>query len=134
MPRHAPHFIIGSWLNDSAGRQAADCNPRLSSRYLGALAALDRAGHLFTESALEFVLPDGRVARYPKTFFPRRSSNSSPSDVLRDSQLAERWKLLSWLEQLWEGTVSSPSADLEHRTAQQWLESLDVSRTSLQTI
>ncbi|HEU4502712.1 MAG TPA: FAD-dependent oxidoreductase, partial [Nitrospira sp.] len=46
---------------------------------------------------------------------------------------AERWKLLSWLEQLWEGTVQL-ATDLEHRTAQQWLESLDVSRTSVQTI
>lgn len=94
---------------------------------------MHRADHLFTESALEFVLSDGRVARYPKTFFPTPLKQLLTIGRFAGLSPAERWKLLSWLEQLWEGTVQLDT-DLEHRTAQQWLESLNVSRTSVQTI
>jgi len=94
---------------------------------------IHRADHLFAESLLEFVLPDGRVARYPKTFFPTPLKQLLTIGRFAGLSPAERWKLLSWLEQLWEGSVQL-GTDLEHRTAQQWLESLDVSRISLQTI
>ena len=92
-----------------------------------------RTDPLFTESALEFVLSDGRAARYPKTFFPTPLKQLLTIGRFAGLSPAERWKLLSWLEQLWEGSVQL-APDLEHRTAQQWLESLDVRRTSLQTI
>jgi uncharacterized protein with NAD-binding domain and iron-sulfur cluster len=35
----------------------------------------------------------------------------------------ERWRLASWVEQLWEGDAELP-ADLEHRTADEWLASI----------
>ena len=94
---------------------------------------IQRTDALFAESALEFVLPGGRVARYPKTYFPTPLKQLLTIGRFAGLSPAERWKLLSWLEQLWEGSVEL-APDLEHRTAQQWLESLDVSRTSVQTI
>jgi hypothetical protein len=36
----------------------------------------------------------------------------------------ERWRLASWVEQLWEGDQQLP-ADLEQRTADEWLASIE---------
>ncbi len=94
---------------------------------------IHRTDALFAESTLEFVLPNGRVARYPKTYFPTPLKQLLTIGRFAGLSPAERWKLLSWLEQLWEGSVEL-APDLEHRTAHQWLESLDVSRTTLQSI
>ncbi len=44
-----------------------------------------------------------------------------------------RWKLLSWLERIWEGALEL-STDLEHRTANDWIASLEHGQAVLSTI
>jgi uncharacterized protein with NAD-binding domain and iron-sulfur cluster len=88
---------------------------------------------LFAESTLEFLLADGRLARYPKTRFPTPLQQLLTIGRFAGLSPAERWKLLSWLEQLWEGSLDLP-ADLEHRTARHWLESLEYSRGTIQSV
>jgi phytoene dehydrogenase-like protein len=94
---------------------------------------IQRTAPLFDESTLEFLLPSGRLARYPKTRFPTPLQQLLTIGRFVGLSPAERWRLLSWLEQLWEGSLELAS-DLEHRTAQQWLKSLQYSDASLQTI
>jgi len=87
----------------------------------------------FAEAQLEFLLPSGRVVRYPKTRFPTPIQQLLTIGRFSGLRPGERWKLLSWLEQLWEGSVELP-ADLEQRTAESWLGSLSHSPSSRQTI
>ena len=87
----------------------------------------------FAEAQLEFLLPSGRVVRYPKTRFPTPIQQFLTIGRFSGLRAGERWKLLSWLEQLWEGSVELP-ADLEQRTAESWLDSLSHSPSSRQTI
>ena len=72
---------------------------------------------------LEFRLPDGALVHYPRTAFP--APLHSWVNLLRFAGIPwkERWQLASWVEQLWEGDAELP-ADLEHRTADEWLASI----------
>ena len=88
---------------------------------------------VFAEAQLEFLLPSGRVVRYPKTRFPTPIQQLLTIGRFSGLGAGERWKLLSWLEQLWEGSVELP-VDLEQRTAESWLDSLSHSPSSRQTI
>jgi uncharacterized protein with NAD-binding domain and iron-sulfur cluster len=99
------------------------------------LQSLDirRDPFLFAESSLEFLLADGRLARYPKTRFPTPLQQLLTIGRFAGLSRGERWKLLSWLEQLWEGSLDLP-ADLEHRTARHWLESLEYSRRTTESV
>ena len=99
---------------------------------LGTLG-LQRRPSVFAEATLEFLLADGRAARYPKTWFPTPLQQLLTIGRFAGLPPAERWKLLSWLEQLWEGSLDLPP-DLEQRTGQQWLESLGYGQTSLQSV
>ena len=94
---------------------------------------IGRDPSVFAESTLEFLLPDGRLARYPKTLFPTPLQQLLTIGRFAGLSPAERWKLLSWLEQLWEGSLELAS-DLEQRTARHWLESLNYSQASLQSV
>ena len=69
---------------------------------------------------LEFRLPDGSLVHYPRTAFP--SPLHTWVNLLRFAGIPwkERWRLASWVEQLWEGDAELP-ADLEQRTAADWL-------------
>jgi uncharacterized protein with NAD-binding domain and iron-sulfur cluster len=69
---------------------------------------------------LEFRLHDGSLAHYPRTSFP--APLHTWANLLRFSGIPwkERWRLASWVEQLWEGDEQLP-ADLEQRTAGEWL-------------
>ena len=75
---------------------------------------------------LEFRLPDGSFVHYPRTSFP--APLHSWVNLLRFAGIPwkERWRLASWVEQLWEGDTELP-ADLEQRTADDWLASIDQS-------
>lgn len=77
----------------------------------------------FSQTALEFLLPDGRLVPFPTS--PFRTPLHQLFTIGRFAGLSrrERWRLLSWLEQIWEGALP-PATDLEHRTAQDWVESL----------
>ena len=92
-----------------------------------------RAPPAFVESPLEFVLPGGRLVRYPKTRFPTPLQQLLTIGRFSGLRAGERWKLLSWLEQLWEGSLELP-ADLEQRTAESWLDSLSHGQASRQAI
>jgi uncharacterized protein with NAD-binding domain and iron-sulfur cluster len=92
-----------------------------------------RGASLFAESSLEFLLPDGRLARYPKTRFPTPIQQLLTIGRFAGLSPSERWSLLSWLEQLWEGSVEL-APDLEHRTAHHWLESMNYSRRSVESV
>lgn len=72
---------------------------------------------------LEFRLPDGSFVHYPRTAFP--SPLHTWVNLLRFAGIPwkERWRLASWVEQLWEGEAELP-ADLEQRTADDWLTSI----------
>jgi predicted NAD/FAD-dependent oxidoreductase len=87
----------------------------------------------FAEAQLEFLLPGGRVVRYPKTRFPTPIQQLLTIGRFSGLRASERWKLLSWLEQLWEGSLELP-VDLEQRTAESWLDSLSHGPSSRQTV
>jgi uncharacterized protein with NAD-binding domain and iron-sulfur cluster len=72
---------------------------------------------------LEFRLPDGSFVHYPRTSFP--APLHTWVNLLRFAGIPwkERWRLASWVEQLWEGDTELP-ADLEQRTADDWLASI----------
>jgi uncharacterized protein with NAD-binding domain and iron-sulfur cluster len=72
---------------------------------------------------LEFRLPDGSFVHYPRTSFP--APLHTWANLLRFAGIPwnERWRLASWVEQLWEGDAELP-ADLEQRTADEWLTSI----------
>ena len=94
---------------------------------------IERDPSMFVESTLEFLLPDGRLAHYPKTLFPTPLQQLLTIGRFAGLSAAERWRLLSWLEQLWEGSLHLAS-DLEQRTALHWLESLNYSQMSLRSV
>ena len=72
---------------------------------------------------LEFRLPNGSLVHYPCSYFP--APLHTWINLLRFTGIPwkERWRLASWVEQLWEGDVELP-ADLEQRTADDWLASI----------
>jgi len=72
---------------------------------------------------LEFLMPDGTTTAYRYTPLPQPAHVAV--SLLRFNGLTwrERWRLVSWLEQIWEGAVQPPS-DLAHRTADEWLAAL----------
>jgi len=71
----------------------------------------------------EFRLPDGSFVHYPRTSFP--APLHTWTNLLRFAGIPwkERWRLASWVEQLWEGDAQLPP-DLEQRTACDWLASI----------
>ncbi|MBK5283512.1 MAG: FAD-dependent oxidoreductase [Nitrospiraceae bacterium] len=75
------------------------------------------------EIPLEFRLHDDSLVQYPRTYFP--APLHPWVNLLKFSGIPwkERWRLASWVEQLWEGDERLP-ADLEQRTAAEWLASI----------
>ena len=72
---------------------------------------------------LEFRLHDDSLVRYPRTCLP--APLHTWVNLLKFSGIPwkERWRMASWVEQLWEGNERLP-ADLEQRTADEWLASI----------
>lgn len=75
------------------------------------------------EIPLEFRLHDGSLVHYPRTSLP--APLHTWMNLLRFGGIPwkERWRLASWVEQLWEGDERLPS-DLEQRPADEWLASI----------
>jgi len=73
--------------------------------------------------SLEFRLPDGSLVHYPRTSFPAPLHTWANLLKFAGIPWKERWQLASWVEQLWEGDAQLP-ADLEQRTADDWLASI----------
>jgi uncharacterized protein with NAD-binding domain and iron-sulfur cluster len=83
--------------------------------------------------SLEFRLPDGSLVHYPRTAFP--SPLHTWVNLLRFAGIPwkERWRLASWVEQLWEGEAELP-VDLEQRTADDWLMSIGQSAQTCRVV
>ena len=75
------------------------------------------------EIPLEFHLHDNALVHYPRASLP--APLHTWVNLLKFSGIPwkERWQLASWVEQLWEGDAELP-ADLEQRTADEWLASI----------
>ena len=75
------------------------------------------------EIPLEFRLHDDSLVHYPRTWLP--APLHTWVNLLRFAGIPwkERWRLASWVERLWEGDERLP-ADLEQRTADEWLASI----------
>lgn len=75
------------------------------------------------EIPLEFRLHDDSLVHYPRTYFPAPLHTWVNLLKFAGIPWKERWQLASWVEQLWEGDAQLP-ADLEQRTADDWLASI----------
>ena len=75
------------------------------------------------EVPLEFRLHDGSLVHYPRTSFPAPLHTWMNLMKFAGIPWKERWRLASWVEQLWEGDDRLP-ADLEQRTAEDWFASI----------
>ena len=75
------------------------------------------------EIPLEFRLHGDSLVQYPRTWLP--APLHTGVNLLRFTGIPwkERWRLASYVERLWEGDERL-SADLEHRTADEWLTSI----------
>jgi uncharacterized protein with NAD-binding domain and iron-sulfur cluster len=103
-----PHIILG-------------CH-HATQALLGSLHA-DLQQPIRLDIPLEFRLNESAIARYPRAWFP--APLHTWVSLLRFTGLPwkERWRLVSRLERLWEGDERLP-ADLEQRTADEWLASI----------
>jgi hypothetical protein len=82
---------------------------------------------------LEFRSSDGHLAAYRPARLP--GALQWAVGLLRFTALAwtDRWRLLSFLEQLWEETQELP-ADLDSRLAKEWLSAIGQSRAACETV
>ena len=86
------------------------------------LHALDRAGPSEADRTipLEFRLPDGRIAPYQSARLPGAFQWMMSLFSFHGLPWQDRWRLFSHVEQIWEQAQTLP-ADLENRTADEWL-------------
>ncbi|MDH5641319.1 MAG: NAD(P)-binding protein, partial [Nitrospira sp.] len=124
---HVTLLDYPSW-QDGYGTDAPDAAPALFGRYRETwrlLHAIDNGSASQTNHLipLEFRLPDGHIAPYRSTRLP--GALQWVTSLLSFHGLArhDRWKLLSYLEQMWEQAQPLP-ADLDNRLAGEWLASI----------
>ena len=86
------------------------------------LRALDREGSSEADRTipLEFRLPDGRIAPYQSARLPGAFQWMMSLFSFHGLSWQDRWGLFSHVEQIWEQAQTLP-ADLENRTADEWL-------------
>ncbi len=75
------------------------------------------------EIPLEFRLHGDSLVQYPRTWLPAPLHTWVSLMRFAGIPWKERWRLASWVERLWEGDERLP-ADLEQRTADEWLASI----------
>ena len=92
-----------------------------------------RGPSTFSDSPLEFLLGDNRLVRFPRTRFPKPLHQLYAIGTFAGLSWKERWRLLSWLEQIWDGSLNL-DRDLEHRIAYEWIEAELPTNPSLQVI
>jgi uncharacterized protein with NAD-binding domain and iron-sulfur cluster len=85
------------------------------------------------DTAMEFDLPGGRLVRYPRSRFPNPLHTVFTLGRFAGLPWTERWKLLSWLEAIWEGAAEIDK-DLEYRTAHEWLSAIHQSEVARQCV
>lgn len=76
---------------------------------------------------LEFRLPDGHIAVYQSARLPGALQWLTGLFGFQGLARHDRWKLLSYIEQIWEEAQTLP-ADLDNRLAHEWLASIGQSR------
>lgn len=88
------------------------------------LRALDQEGSFKTDRSipLEFRLPDGRITPYQSARLPGAFQWMMSLFNFHGLSWQDRWRLFSHVEQIWEQAQTLP-ADLENRTADEWLSS-----------
>lgn len=86
------------------------------------LRALDREGTQEADRTipLEFRLPDGRIAPYQSARLPGAFQWMMSLFSFHGLSWQDRWRLFSHVEKIWEQAHTLP-ADLENRTADEWL-------------
>lgn len=86
------------------------------------LRALDREGSSEADRTipLEFRLPDGRIVPYQSARLPGAFQWMMSLFSFHGLSWQDRWRLFSHVEQIWEQAQTLP-ADLENRTADEWL-------------
>ncbi|MDF0651671.1 MAG: FAD-dependent oxidoreductase [Nitrospira sp.] len=86
------------------------------------LRGLDREGSSETDRTipLEFRLPDGRIVPYQSARLPGAFQWMMSLFSFHGLSWQDRWRLFSHVEQIWEEALALP-ADLENRTADEWL-------------
>ena len=86
------------------------------------LRVLDREGSSGNDRTipLEFRLPDGRIAPYQSARLPGAFQWMMSLFSFHGLSWQDRWRLFSHVEQIWEQAQTLP-ADLENRTADEWL-------------
>lgn len=86
------------------------------------LRALDREGATESDQTipLEFRLPDGRIVPYQSARLPAAFQWMMSLFSFHGLSWQDRWRLFSHVEQIWEQAQTLP-ADLENRTADEWL-------------
>jgi len=76
---------------------------------------------------LEFRLPDGKIAAYQSVRLPGALQWVTGLFGFQGLSRHDRWKLLSYIEQVWEQAQTLP-ADLDNRLAHEWLVSIGQSQ------
>ena len=117
---------------DGYGTNATDAAPILFGRYRDTwnlLRAIDTGSVIHSDRAiaLEFRLLDGRIAPYQSTRLPGALQWVTSLFSFRGLARHDRWKLLSYLEQMWEQPHMLP-VDLDNRPAHEWLTSIGQSQ------
>lgn len=117
-----PEWRDGFWLNPS------DPVPVLLGCYREShrlLHSLDRQGPPQSDRPipLEFRLPDGRHVSYQSARLPGAFQWMMSLFSFQGLAWQDRWRLFSHVEQIWEQAQSLP-ADLENRTADEWLSAI----------
>lgn len=86
------------------------------------LRALDHGGLSVADHTvpLEFRMPDGRIAPYHSARLPGALQWMMSLFSFHGLSWQDRWRLFSHVEQIWEQAQTLP-ADLENRTAEEWL-------------
>ena len=80
-----------------------------------------------TTLPLQFRLPDGRIVPYRSAHLPGALQWMMSLFCFHGLAWHDRWKLFSHLEQIWEQAQSLP-ADLDNRTADEWLATIGQSQ------
>ena len=120
-----------SW-QDGYGTDLTGPVPILFGRYRETWRLLHAIGNGSASQAdrtipLEFRLPDGRVAAYQSVRLPGALQWVTGLFNFHGLARHDRWKLLSYIEQIWEQGQTLP-ADLDNRRAHEWLTSIGQSR------
>ncbi len=118
-PPNQPTYVLSCYQETLALLQSLDAGSRNAPQD--------------TELPLSFQRSDGQIASYRSSRLPGPVHWLWGLAKFTGLSRADRWRLLSYLEQLWEEAVALPS-DLAQRVADEWLISAGQSQEARETI